>query len=82
MYKNKAKDGGNNVCGRKLKTIRLGLQDRTSQRQLAEMLQRVGLDIDKNAVQRIESGKRFVTDIELKAIAEVLQVRYTELLDD
>ena len=28
-----------------------------------------GLDIDKNAVQRIESGKRFVTDIELKVIA-------------
>ena len=40
-----------------------------------------GLDIDKNAVQRIESGKRFVTDIELKVIAKVLGVSYRELLD-
>lgn len=46
------------------------------------MLQRAGLDIDKNAVPRIESGKRFVTDIELKAIAEVLGVSYQDLLDD
>ncbi len=45
------------------------------------MLQVAGLDIDKNAVQRIESGKRFVTDIELKAIAKVLGVTYQELLD-
>jgi len=40
-----------------------------------------GLDLDKNAVQRIESGKRFVTDIELKVIAKVLGVSYQELLD-
>lgn len=46
------------------------------------MLQRAGLDIDKNVVQRIESGKRFVTDIELKVIAEVLGVSYQSLLDD
>ena len=46
------------------------------------MLQRAGLDIDKNAVQRIESGKRFVTDIELKVIAEGLGVNYQDLLDD
>ncbi len=45
------------------------------------MLQVVGLNIDKNAVQRIESGKRFVTDIELKVIAKVLGVRYQDLLD-
>ena len=46
------------------------------------MLQRAGLDLDKNAVQRIESGKRFVTDIELKVIAEVLRVSYNDLLDE
>ncbi len=33
--------------------------------ELADRLQRSGLDTDKNAVQRIESGQRFVTDIEL-----------------
>ncbi len=45
------------------------------------MLQMAGLDIDKNAVQRMESGERFVTDIELKSIAKVLDVSYQELLD-
>lgn len=57
------------------------LPEKTSQRKLADMLQMEGLDLDKNAVQRIESGKRFVTDIELKVIAKVLGVSYQELLD-
>ena len=81
MYKNKAEDGSNNVCGRKLKIIREGLPKKTSQKQLADMLQRAGLDVDKNAIQRIESGTRFVTDIELKVIADVLKINYQDLLD-
>lgn len=82
MYKNKAKDGSNNICGRKLKEFRENLPKKPSQNQLAYMLQRAGLDVEKNAVQRIESGKRFVTDIELKAIADVLGASYQALLDD
>ena len=82
MYKNKAADGENNICGQKVKEIREQLQEKTSQRKLADMLQMEGLDLDKNAVQRIESGKRFVTDIELKVIAKVLGVSYQELLDN
>lgn len=81
MYKNKAKNGQNNICGQKIKEIRENLPKKTSQRNLADMLQIAGLDIDKNAIQRIESGKRFVTDIELKVIAKVLNVSYQELLD-
>lgn len=45
------------------------------------MLQLKGLDLDKNAIQRIESGKRFVTDIELRYFAKVLNVSYEALLD-
>ena len=81
MYKNRAADGENNICGQKVKEIREQLREKTSQRKLADMLQMEGLDLDKNAVQRIESGKRFVTDIELKVIAKVLGVSYQELLD-
>lgn len=76
MYKNKAADGENNICGQKVKEIREQLPEKTSQRKLADMLQMEGLDLDKSAVQRIESGKRFVTDIELKVIAKVLGVSY------
>lgn len=82
MYKNRASDGRNNVCGLKIREIRLSLPDKVSQRKLADMLQVVGLDIDKNGIQRIESGTRFVTDIELKKFAEVLNVNYESLLDD
>lgn len=82
MYKNKAADGENNICGQKVKENRERLPEKTSQRKLADMLQVEGLDLDKNAVQRIESGKRFVTDIELKVIAKVLGVSYQELLDN
>jgi transcriptional regulator with XRE-family HTH domain len=41
-----------------------------------------GLDVDKNAIQRIESGERFVTDIELKMMASVLDVSVDALLSD
>ena len=51
-----------------------------SQRQLADIMQIYGLDIDKNAIQRIESGQRFVTDIELLALSSVLNVKIEELL--
>lgn len=53
-----------------------------SQRMLAEAMQLIGIDLDKNAIQRIECGKRFVTDIELKALSKVLNVTLEELLDE
>lgn len=79
MYKNKA-NGRNNICGERIKELRMKLPEKTSQRKLADMLQIQGLDIDKNAVQRIEAGARFVTDIELKVISNVLCVSCDELL--
>ena len=43
-------------------------------------MQLVGIDIDKNAIQRIECGKRFVTDIEILAFAKIFSVSFDELL--
>lgn len=80
MYKNFAPDGKHNLCGRQVAALRKAKVPRLSQRALADMLQLNGLDVDKNAVQRIESGQRFVTDIELKALARVLGVSVEELL--
>lgn len=82
MYKNKATDGTNNICGKKVKAYRKALSGNVSQNGLSNLLQIEGIDVDKNAIQRIESGDRFVTDIELKALAKVLNVQYTDLLDD
>lgn len=78
MFINKVKDGKNNLCGVKIaeKRKKLGF----SQRELADRLQLIGLDVDKNAIQRIECGKRFVTDIELKALSETLKITVSDLL--
>ena len=81
MYKNKLENGRNNISGLKIKEIRQKLPTKTSQRKLAEMLQIQGLDLDKNAIQRIESGQRFVTDIELKVISKILDVSSDDLLN-
>lgn len=81
MYKNHALDGRRNICGKKVAALRKAKVPTLSQRGLADLLQLDGLDIDKNAVQRIESGQRFVTDIELKALARVLGVTTEYLLE-
>ncbi len=78
MFINKTVDGLHNVCGKNI--ARLRLQMGISQRALADKMQLVGLDIDKNAIQRIECGKRFVTDIEIVAFAKVFDVTFEELL--
>ncbi|SFI20457.1 Helix-turn-helix [Selenomonas ruminantium] len=80
MFINKAADGANNICGRNVSIFRkeLGL----SQRELADRLQVNGLDVDKNAIQRIEAGKRFVTDIELSLLAAVFSKSADEMLAD
>lgn len=79
MFINKTADGRNNLCGRKVALLRSDMG--ISQRELADQLQIAGLDIDKNAIQRIEAGKRFVTDIELKTISKVLKISVTDLLE-
>ena len=82
MFKNHGKDGAHNLCGKRIAALRQAHIPKLSQRALADQLQLRDLDIDKNAVQKIESGQRFVTDIELKAFAEFFSVSTDELLQD
>ena len=79
MFKNRNKDGTLNISGIRIAALRKALRPKVSQRALAEKLQLEGVDLDKNAIQLIESGKRFVTDIELKALAKVLKVSADDL---
>ena len=80
MFTNRSQDGNNNRCGKAVASRRK--QMGKSQRELADALQLAGLDVDKNAIQRIEAGKRFVTDIELVYLAKVLDVSVDVLLAD
>ena len=79
MFINRSADGLNNVCGKQVAALRMAMK--ISQRELADRMQLAGIDIDKNAIQRIECGKRFVTDIELIAFARVLDTTYPDLLN-
>lgn len=80
MFKNKSPDGRLNISGKRIAELRMAMPERVSQRELADRLQLLGLDLGKNAIQQIESGERFVTDIELKALAEVFGVTADDLL--
>lgn len=81
MFKNKNADGRNNLCGKKIAELRRAQSPYMSQRMLADRLQLMGLDVDKNAVQRMECGKRFITDIELAALCRTFGVTPNALLD-
>ena len=78
MFNNKTSDGKNNISGKNIAIRRKAMK--ISQRELADRLQMSGLDIDKNAIQRMESGQRFITDIELVYIAKALNLTFDELL--
>lgn len=81
MFKNKTDEGRNNICGENIARLRKQSPVKMSQRALADKMQILGVDIDKNAVQRIECGKRFVTDIELIAFSKVFGVTLDTLLE-
>ena len=78
MFINKTNEGLNNICGKNIAEFRINMG--ISQRALADKMQLVGIDIDKNAIQRIEAGKRFVTDIEIIAFAKVFNISFEDLL--
>lgn len=79
MPKPSTSDGKKNLIQERLKQLR---DERDlSQRDLAHLLQLAGYDMDKNVITRIETNNRFVSDIEIKALAEIFQVSYAWLLD-
>ncbi len=71
--------GEKNLIGANL--VKFRKERHYSQRLLAYQLQLKGYDMDKNVITRIETSKRYVTDIELKALSEVLNVSYADLID-
>ncbi len=77
MFINKTAENKNNICGQNIARFRK--QMKLSQRALADRLQLIGLNVDKNAVQRMESGQRFITDIEIVYISEALGKSLSEL---
>lgn len=79
MPKPRTETGEKNLIGGRLKLLRE--RDKLSQRDLAHRFQLIGLDMDKNVITRIETNKRYVTDLELQAIAKIFHVSYEYLID-
>lgn len=79
MPKPLSKDGKKNLISERL--IQLRKKHHLSQRDLSRQLQLAGYDMDKNVITRIETNKRYVTDIELKALAAIFGVSYAYLID-
>lgn len=71
--------GEKNLISKRL--IELRRQRHMSQRLLAYKRQLRGYDMDKNVITRIETNKRYVTDIELKALTEIFDVSYEYLIE-
>lgn len=79
MPKPRTQSGEKNLISQRL--IELRGKRGLSQRDLAQQLQLAGYDMDKNVITRIETNKRYVTDLELKALSEVFGVTYEYLID-
>jgi len=69
-----------NIVGPTIKAVRKEAQ--VSQMRLAAELQLMGIRIDRTAIAKLESGKRPATDIEIFAIAKILNISIQSLFED
>lgn len=72
MPKPRSFSGEKNLISQRL--IELRKEQKLSQRDLSHKLQLAGYDMDKNVITRIETNKRYVTDIEIRALSQIFNV--------
>jgi DNA-binding XRE family transcriptional regulator len=78
MPKPRTQSGEKNLISQRL--IELRRTHNMSQRDLAYKLQLAGYDMDKNVITRIETQQRYVTDIEIKALCDLFNVTFEDLI--
>ncbi|MBQ2995422.1 MAG: helix-turn-helix transcriptional regulator [Peptococcaceae bacterium] len=71
-------EGKKNIIGDRVRVLRK--EKGISQKTLAEQLQLLGFDFNDLTILRIETGKRFVADYELMALADFFNVSSDYLL--
>ncbi len=69
-----------NVIGSNVKKLRA--EKHMSQKELSERLETYAIYICRGSISRIESHERTVTDYELRALANVLEVSIYELFEE
>jgi transcriptional regulator with XRE-family HTH domain len=78
----KKKPARKNIIGRRVAEARRGCTPSLTQDALSGRLARLGIQLDRAAIAKIENNLRHVLDYELKALAEVLGVDVNWLLGD
>lgn len=79
MKPRKAEYGTKNICGANVERIRkeLGMKQTT----LVAKMQLAGVDINPSSLSKLEGQIRIASDIELKAIAQILGVTMEKLVE-
>ena len=80
MKPRKQELGNKNLIGHKITMLRL--ERNIKQKELLARLQSRGVVISPSGLSKLEGQVRPVTDIELKALADIFNISYEELLDD
>lgn len=76
------KPAGKNIVGRRVAEARRGCKPALTQDALSGRLARLGIQLDRAAIAKIEGNRRYVLDYELKALAGVLGVEVNWLLGE
>ncbi|MGA3326117.1 MAG: helix-turn-helix domain-containing protein [Terriglobia bacterium] len=71
-----------NIVGGRVAEARANFEPSLTQDALSGKLARLGIQLDRAAIAKIENNYRYVLDYELKALAEVLDVEVNWLLGD
>ena len=78
MKPRKAEYGNKNICGANVERIRKSMG--MKQTALVSKMQLLGVDINPSSLSKLEGQTRIATDMELKAIARILNVPMEELV--
>ena len=73
---------GTNLIGKRIRIARQRLKPRVTIKDFAARLSIRGLDLDRPTVTRIETGKRYLRDYEIKVIAKTLGVSVAWLFNE
>jgi transcriptional regulator with XRE-family HTH domain len=71
-----------NIIGERVAEARRACSPELTQDALSGRLARLGIQLDRAAIAKIENDHRYVLDYELKALADVLGVSASWLLGD
>ena len=77
MEKNISKDNRLNIAGKNIKQIRK--EKKITQEELCARMQIMGFKLSRSDISKLETGKRFINDIEIVGFAKALKISILDL---